>query len=119
MESSASSPIRMNCTPTMARNTESSSSGVQFILMGLLDRKSTRLNSSHQIISYAPLCLKKNSSLGNEQWWHLYQYPGLTQMIHTPIAQNSAVRIAAAPVLDAPSQVGITPSNHLPSRCCS
>src|SRR5207244_11699467 len=27
-----------------------------------LDRKSTRLNSSHQIISYAVFCLKKNTS---------------------------------------------------------
>src|SRR5258708_16557321 len=26
---------------------------------GLIDRKSTRLNSSHQIISYAVFCLKK------------------------------------------------------------
>src|SRR5258708_16385454 len=32
---------------------------------GILDRKSTRLNSSHQIISYAVFCLKKkkNTSL--------------------------------------------------------
>src|SRR5258708_14131651 len=29
------------------------------VLGGLLDRKSTRLNSSHQIISYAVFCLKK------------------------------------------------------------
>src|SRR5258708_23357291 len=28
----------------------------------LLDRKSTRLNSSHQIISYAVFCLKKKTS---------------------------------------------------------
>src|SRR5258708_26614093 len=28
-------------------------------LIGVLDRKSTRLNSSHQIISYAVFCLKK------------------------------------------------------------
>src|SRR5258708_14769946 len=28
-----------------------------------LDRKSTRLNSSHQIISYAVFCLKKKTSL--------------------------------------------------------
>src|SRR5947208_11563095 len=27
--------------------------------LGLVDRKSTRLNSSHQIISYAVFCLKK------------------------------------------------------------
>src|SRR5258708_18880266 len=31
---------------------------------GVKDRKSTRLNSSHQIISYAVFCLKKNS--GND-----------------------------------------------------
>src|SRR5207244_7796987 len=29
----------------------------------LLDRKSTRLNSSHQIISYAVFCLKKKKSI--------------------------------------------------------
>src|SRR5258708_9460516 len=31
-------------------------------LMGLADRKSTRLNSSHQIISYAVFCLKKKNA---------------------------------------------------------
>src|SRR5438552_12884200 len=31
-------------------------------LLGLLDRKSTRLNSSHQIISYAVFCLKKKKN---------------------------------------------------------
>src|SRR5947208_10971156 len=30
-----------------------------FIVLRLEDRKSTRLNSSHQIISYAVFCLKK------------------------------------------------------------
>src|SRR5258708_28872722 len=29
----------------------------------LLDRKSTRLNSSHQIISYAVFCLKKKTTM--------------------------------------------------------
>src|SRR5207244_10332897 len=29
------------------------------VLLDFLDRKSTRLNSSHQIISYAVFCLKK------------------------------------------------------------
>src|SRR5438552_6361841 len=34
----------------------------------VLDRKSTRLNSSHQIISYAVFCLKKkNDSASNPQ----------------------------------------------------
>src|SRR5258708_27457785 len=32
------------------------------LLEGRLDRKSTRLNSSHQIISYAVFCLKKKKT---------------------------------------------------------
>src|SRR5258708_28331054 len=32
-------------------------------VLSTLDRKSTRLNSSHQIISYAVFCLKKKKSL--------------------------------------------------------
>jgi multidrug efflux system outer membrane protein len=55
------------------------------------------------------------SSLGNEQWWQLYQDPVLTQLIHTAIAQNHDVRIAAARVLEAQAQVGITRSNQFPS----
>src|SRR5947208_4789000 len=32
------------------------------------DRKSTRLNSSHQIISYAVFCLKKKRKVYNSRW---------------------------------------------------
>src|SRR5438552_2218816 len=32
---------------------------IGFLVIGAVDRKSTRLNSSHQIISYAVFCLKK------------------------------------------------------------
>src|SRR5258708_22118107 len=36
--------------------------GALFVLLkNLIDRKSTRLNSSHQIISYAVFCLKKKT----------------------------------------------------------
>src|SRR5258708_21801703 len=40
--------------------------GRVFVSRGTQDRKSTRLNSSHQIISYAGFCLKKkkNTSCG-------------------------------------------------------
>src|SRR5258708_8745115 len=34
----------------------------------LQDRKSTRLNSSHQIISYAVFCLKKKKGLKDSAW---------------------------------------------------
>src|ERR1700734_2824450 len=63
----------------------------------------------------APRQAAQASSLGNEQWWQVYQDPVLTQLIHTAIAQNYDVRIAAARVLEAQAQVGITRANQLPS----
>lgn len=63
----------------------------------------------------APQEASQASSLGNEQWWQVYQDPVLTQLIHTAIAKNYDVRIAAARVLEAQAQVGITRSNQLPS----
>src|SRR5712672_2295410 len=62
-----------------------------------------------------PQLATQASSFGNEQWWQLYQDPVLTQLIHTAIAQNYDVRIAAARVLEAQAQVGITRSNQFPS----
>src|SRR5438552_4858178 len=42
----------------------------------LVDRKSTRLNSSHQIISYAVFCLKKKKKINtNKQRIHPHQTP--------------------------------------------
>src|SRR5437879_9008593 len=55
------------------------------------------------------------SSLGNEQWWQVYQDPVLTQLIHKSLAQNYDVRIAATRVLEAQAQLGITRSNQFPS----
>jgi multidrug efflux system outer membrane protein len=63
----------------------------------------------------APQEASQASSLGNEGWWQVYQDPVLAQLIHTAIAQNYDVRIAAARVLEAQAQVGITRSNQLPS----
>jgi multidrug efflux system outer membrane protein len=54
-------------------------------------------------------------SLGNEKWWDVYQDPILTQLIHTAIQQNYDVRIAAARVLEAQAQLGITRANQFPS----
>src|SRR2546427_12148231 len=62
-----------------------------------------------------PQLATQAASLGNEQGGQLYQDPVLTQLIHTAIAQNYDVRIAAARVLEAQSQVGITRSNQFPS----
>ena len=63
----------------------------------------------------APQQAAQASSLGNEEWWQVYQDPVLTQLIHTAIAQNYDARIAAARVLEAQAQVGIVRANQLPS----
>jgi multidrug efflux system outer membrane protein len=55
------------------------------------------------------------SSLGNENWWQVYQDPVLVQLIHTAIQQNYDVRIAAARVLEAQAQLRVIHSGQLPS----
>ena len=54
-------------------------------------------------------------SLGNENWWQVYQDPVLADLIHTALQQNYDVRIAAARVLEAQAQLGITRANQFPS----
>jgi outer membrane protein, multidrug efflux system len=77
--------------------------------------KRPAVNVPQQYHAPEPQQATQASSLGNEQWWQLYQDPVLTQLIHTAIVQNYDVRIAAARVLQAQAQVGITRSNQFPS----
>jgi multidrug efflux system outer membrane protein len=63
----------------------------------------------------APAQAATTASIGNEKWWDVYQDPVLTQLIHTALQQNYDVRIAAARVLEAQAQVGITRANQFPS----
>jgi multidrug efflux system outer membrane protein len=77
--------------------------------------KRPAVDVSQEYRASAPQQSAQASSLGNEQWWHVYQDPVLTQLIHTAIAQNYDVRIAATRVLEAQAQVGITRANQLPS----
>src|SRR5258708_13885300 len=46
--------------------------GLKGAILARIDRKSTRLNSSHQIISYAVFCLKKKNNKGHNE------HPALT-----------------------------------------
>jgi outer membrane protein, multidrug efflux system len=55
------------------------------------------------------------SSLGNENWWQVYQDPVLLQLIHTALQQDYDVRIAATRVLEAQAQLGITRADQFPS----
>src|SRR6202043_3959949 len=55
------------------------------------------------------------SSLGNENWWQVYQDPVLVQLIHTALQKNYDLRIAATRVLEGQAQLGIVRANQLPT----
>src|SRR2546426_7667590 len=68
---SCSCSIFWSVTSRMTHSTSSSSRGVEYVTWmvrtspSLRDRKSTRLNSSHLVISYAVFCLKKKKKRHN------------------------------------------------------
>ncbi len=54
------------------------------------------------------------ASLADQKWWEVFQDQQLQQLIHTALEQNYDVRIAAARILEAEAQLGITRSNQFP-----
>jgi multidrug efflux system outer membrane protein len=54
-------------------------------------------------------------SLGDQKWWEVFQDRQLQDLIHSALQQNYDVRIAAARILEAQAQVGITRANGLPA----
>ena len=55
------------------------------------------------------------ASLGDQKWWEVFQDQQLQQLVRTALQQNYDVRIAAARVLEAQAQLGITRANQFPS----
>ncbi|MGB7282355.1 MAG: efflux transporter outer membrane subunit [Candidatus Acidiferrum sp.] len=64
--------------------------------------------------SPGPSSTASAESLGNEKWWQVFDDPVLQQMIRTALQQDYDVRIAAARVLQAQAQLGITRANQFP-----
>jgi outer membrane protein, multidrug efflux system len=62
---------------------------------------------------------KANASLGDENWWKVFQDPQLQSLIRTALQNNYDVRIAATRVLQAQAQLGITRADQLPSLSAS
>jgi outer membrane protein, multidrug efflux system len=54
-------------------------------------------------------------SLGDEKWWELFQDRELQGLIRTALKNNYDVRIAAARVLQAQAQLGVTRADQYPS----
>jgi outer membrane protein, multidrug efflux system len=56
-----------------------------------------------------------SESLGDEQWWDVFEDKELQELIRTALQNNYDVRIAAARVLEAQAQLGITRADQLPT----
>jgi outer membrane protein, multidrug efflux system len=54
-------------------------------------------------------------SLGDEEWWTVFQDEELQKLIHTAIEQNYDLRIAATRVLEAQAQLGIARADQFPT----
>src|SRR3989475_2113611 len=61
----------------------------------LIDRKSTRLNSSHSQISYAVFCLKKKNAPRRERMWHKLIHEGASYRIEVASRRQLELRILA------------------------
>ena len=56
-----------------------------------------------------------STSLGDQKWWEVFQDEQLRSLIRTSLQQNYDVRIAAARILTAQAQLGITRADQFPS----
>ncbi|HVN19819.1 MAG TPA: efflux transporter outer membrane subunit [Dongiaceae bacterium] len=54
-------------------------------------------------------------SLGDQKWWEVFQDPQLQELIRTALKNNYDVQIAAARILEAQAQLGITHADQLPT----
>ena len=54
-------------------------------------------------------------SLGDEEWWTVFQDQELQKLIHTAIDENYDLRIAATRVLEAQAQLGIARADQFPT----
>ena len=54
-------------------------------------------------------------SLGDQKWWDVFQDPTLQELIRTALKENYDVRIAAARIMEARAQLGITRADQLPT----
>jgi multidrug efflux system outer membrane protein len=58
---------------------------------------------------------KPAASLADEKWWEVFQDPQLQSLIRTALKSNYDIQIAAARILQAQAQLGITRADQLPS----
>ena len=57
----------------------------------------------------------ETASFADQAWWDAFQDEVLRELIRTALRQNYNIRIAAARILEAGAQLGITSADQLPS----
>jgi outer membrane protein, multidrug efflux system len=57
----------------------------------------------------------ETATLGEQNWWDIFQDEQLRTLIHTALQQNYDLRIAASRILEAKSQLGITRADQFPT----
>ena len=62
-----------------------------------------------------PAQAASGQSLADQKWWDVFQDPTLQELIRTALKENYDVRIAAARIMEARAQLGITRADQLPS----
>ena len=65
--------------------------------------------------SPAPSATADTASMGDAEWWTIFQDPELQKLIRAALDRSYDVRIAAARVMEARSQVTITRSSQFPA----
>jgi outer membrane protein, multidrug efflux system len=79
-------------------------------------RPNVNVPNAYRTLEPAPASAPPSAeSLGDQKWGQVFQDAQLQQLIRTALEQNYDARIAAARVLEAEAQVGLTRANQLPS----
>jgi len=55
------------------------------------------------------------ASIGDQKWWDIFQDEQLRSLVRTALQQNYDLRIAAARILEAQAQLGVTRADQFPS----
>src|SRR5271166_3975556 len=79
------------------------------------DRKKQQSGAQSVDSQPPPPATDPAASLGDEKWWEVFQDPQLQELIRTALKNNYDVKIAAARILKAQAQLGITRADQLPT----
>ncbi len=78
-------------------------------------RPSTDARASYRGLTPEEATKTDSDSLADQKWWEVFQDKELQELIRTALQKNYDARIAAARVLEAQAQLGITHANQFPT----